>query len=97
MRVAWFENPDNIVYVDVNEFTENFAKETGIGELRAKIEDFKKNPVKGGVILRGTKRTALKLFIPDLEFENHSLDMGDTVWIFIGETYPAYCLYWQQE
>ena len=34
MRREWFENPDNIVYADTNEFADNFGKETGISDLR---------------------------------------------------------------
>ena len=66
MRVEWFENQDNVVYANIDEFADNFGKETGISDLRGKIEDFRANPVKKGVILRGIKRSALKLFIPDM-------------------------------
>ena len=48
------------------------------------------------MILKGTKRAALKLFIPDMVFDKH-IDMGETVWVYIGEMYPAYCLYWPME
>lgn len=95
MRVEWFENQDNVVYADIDEFADNFGKETGISDLRGKIEDFRENPVKEGMILRGIKRSALKLFIPDMVFDKH-IDMGENVWVFIGESYPAYCLYWSQ-
>lgn len=95
MRVKWFENPDNIVYVDIEQFADNFGKETGISNLRGKIEEFRANPVPEGVTLTGVKRTAVKLFIPDLVFDKH-LDMGETVWLFMGEMYPAYCIYWPQ-
>ena len=29
MKKAWFENPDNVVYADIDEFADNFGKETG--------------------------------------------------------------------
>lgn len=95
MRAEWFENPDNVVYADVNEFADNFGKETGISDLRGKIENFRADPAREGVILRGIKRSALKLFVPDMVFGRH-IEMGETVWVYIGETYPAYCLYWPQ-
>ena len=95
MREEWFENQETVVYADIDEFADNFGKETGISDLRGKIEDFKANPVKEGMILRGIKRSALKLFIPDMVFDKH-IDMGESVWVFIGESYPAYCLYWPQ-
>ena len=96
MRVEWFENQDNVVYANIDEFADNFGKETGISDLRSKIEEFRANPVKEGLILRGKKRSALKLFIPDMVFDKH-IDMGESVWVYIGESYPAYCLYWSQE
>ncbi len=36
MRLAWLKNPDNVVYADINEFADNFGKETGISGLRKK-------------------------------------------------------------
>lgn len=45
-----------------------------------------------GDVLKGKKRSALKLFIPDMLFDKH-IEMGENVWVFIGETYPAYCIY----
>lgn len=94
MRVEWFENPDNVVYVDIDEFAENFGNELGISGLREKIEDFKMNPEKEGKIITGIKRSAVKLFIPDMMFDKH-IEMGESVWLYIGETYPAYCVYWK--
>lgn len=95
MRLAWFRNPDNVVYADINEFADNFGKETGISELRKKLEAFRDNPSKDGVYLKGTKRTTLRVFIPDLYFAGEErLDMGDTVWVYMGDYYPCYCVYW---
>ena len=93
MRVEWFENPDNVAYVAIEDFAENFGKEVGISDFRGKIEAFRDNPTPEGVILKGVKRSALKLFVPDMVFDKH-IDMGESVWVYIGETSPAYCLYW---
>ena len=95
MKKAWFENPDNVVYADIDEFADNFGKETGIDGLREKIEDFRENPVKEGVNLKGRKRTSLKLFIPNMLFDE-KMDMGDSVWVYMGENYESYCLYWKE-
>ncbi len=96
MNIAWFKNPDNIVYAKIEEFAPVFEKETGIFDLRKKIEDFKENPKKDGILLRGKKRTSLKLIIPNMYFEDEkdSIDMGDTVWAYLGDNYECYCLYW---
>ena len=89
MKKAWFENPDNVVYADIDEFADNFGKETGIDSLREKIEAFKADPVKEGINLKGRKRTSLKLFIPNMYFDE-KMEMGDTVWALCG-TADAVC------
>lgn len=37
LNVKWFQNPDNISYVNAEEFIDNFAKETGISDLGEQI------------------------------------------------------------
>lgn len=98
MRFGWFQDPDNVVYADVEEFADFFGKETGIENFRAKLEAFKAEPTKEGVLLKGKKRTTVKLFIPDLYFSDKKtkLEMGDTVWVYMGEYYPCHCVYWPQ-
>lgn len=92
MNLNWFKDPDHVVYADVEEFVDNFARETGIEDLRAKIEAFDAHPSKEGLTLKGKKRTSIKLFIPDLVFDEH-IDMGENIWIYMGESYECYCLY----
>ena len=29
--------------------------------------------------------------------KKEKLEMGDTVWVYLGEVYPCYCVYWPQE
>ena len=50
-----------------------------------------------GVNLKGKKRTTLKLFIPNLTFPE-PVEMGENVWIYMGELCPAYCLFtpWEE-
>ena len=38
----------------------------------------------------------MKLFIPDLVFDEH-LDMGETVWLYMGEMNECYALFWPWE
>ncbi len=98
MKSTFFRDPDNVVYADINQFAENFGKETGINDLREKIEAFKANPTKDGEVLKGTKRTAIRLLIPDMFFEGEEkIEMGENVWVYLGEMYEVYCLYWPME
>jgi len=85
-----------VVYADIDEFAGNFEKETGIYNLRGKIEEFRNNPTKDGVNLKGLKRTSLKVFIPNMYFDE-PMEMGDTVWVYMGENYECYCLYWNDQ
>ena len=98
MRFGWFQDPDNVVYADVEEFADHFGEETGIENFRTKLDAFREQPTKEGVLLKGKKRTTVKLFIPDLYFSDKKtkLQMGDTVWVYMGEYYPCYCVYWPQ-
>lgn len=95
MNVNWFKNPDNIVYAEVSDFIPNFAKETGIDDLGKQIQAFREEPSAGGVTLQGKRRTSVKLIVPDLVFDEH-LEMGENVWMYLGENYPCYCLYEKQ-
>ncbi len=92
MNINWFKNPDNVVYADRNEFVDNFEKETGITGLGKAIEEFKANPTPEGVVLKGRKRTSAKIFIPNITF-GEEIEMGENVWLYMGENYECYCLY----
>lgn len=95
MNVNWFKNPDHVVYAPVDEFADNFGKETGIDNLRQKLDDYRADPVAEGVNLKGKRRTTLKLFVPNKVFDE-KIDMGDSVWVFMGENYESYCIYWPE-
>lgn len=96
MRFEWLKNQDNITYVKVDEFAKQFGKQMKVDNLREILDDFKRNPAKEGLLVKGNKRSTFKLFIPDLYFEDQpeKLDMGDSVWVYIGDLYPCYCVYW---
>ena len=89
-NLEWFKT--HVTYVDADKFFDNFSKETGISNLRAKVEDFMKNPIPEGVTLTGTKRTSIRVFAPNVTF-GEEIEMGENPWIFMGDFYPAYCIY----
>ncbi|MBQ1475690.1 MAG: hypothetical protein IIZ21_00230 [Firmicutes bacterium] len=96
MTLEWFKNPDHVVYVEKEKFVDNFAKETGIPNLRKEIDEFEERPTAEGKIVKGTRRTSLRLLVPNMMFGG-DMDMGDNVWIYLGEYYPAYCIYEDQD
>ncbi|MCQ2554305.1 MAG: hypothetical protein MJ171_01465 [Clostridia bacterium] len=96
MREAWFRKPENIVYVTAEQFADNFGKEVGINNLWEKIEELRANPTEEGIVLRGKNRATIRLFIPNKVF-SEPIIMGENVFVFAGEMYPAYCVYELQE
>ena len=96
MNIKWFQNPDNVVYVNGEEFLPALSKETGASELVSAVTLLRDHPKAEEQLVRGTKRTTMKLFIPNLIF-SQPLEMGENVWIYRGETYPAYCVWWPRE
>ena len=96
MNVNWFKNPDNVVYATVEQFADNFGKETGDPDLKQKLTAFHEDPDFTEANLKGMKRTYLKVFIPNKIFDE-PIDMGDTLWVYLGENYECYCIYWPQE
>jgi hypothetical protein len=96
MNVNWFKNPDHVAYVPVDEFADNFGKETGIPNLGEELNRFRNDPVAEGINIKGRKRTTLKVFIPNKVFDE-KIYMGDNVWVFLGENYESYCIYWPEQ
>ena len=105
MNVAWFKNPDHVAYCKEEEILPKLSRELGINDLalmgayRAaaadlaqRVEAFRKEPSPEGENIKGRKRTTLKLMIPNLTF-SEPVDMGENVWIYMGDLCPAYCLY----
>lgn len=92
MNRTWFENPDHVVYAPQDEVIPRLSRELGIFDLAQRIEHFRKAPTPDGENIKGRKRTTLKLMIPNLVFPE-PIEMGENVWIYMGELCPAYCLY----
>ena len=96
MNIAWFKNPNHVVYTEVENFVGAYERVLGVSRLREQIEAFRAAPSPEGLHIKGKKRTTILLFIPDLVFEE-KLDMGDTVWAYFGEHHECYCIYWPRE
>ena len=92
MRLEWVKDRDNVAYVDAADFFDNFSKEAGVPDLREQVEAFAAAPVKEGITIKGTKRTSLRVFIPNLYF-GEEREMGENPWVYLGDFYPAYCIY----
>lgn len=91
MNISWFKNPDNVVHIHTEVFAERFWEKFGVWDLKSQIDKFKEKPTKEGKIIKGTKRSSIRLFIPDLIFDER-IEAGEKVWVYIGEFYPCYVL-----
>ena len=92
LNLTWIKNPDHVSYCKENEVLPRLARELGIADLAQQVEEFRTHPTAEGVNLKGKKRTTLKLFFPNLTFPE-PVEMGENVWIYMGELCPAYCLF----
>ena len=92
LNLTWIKNPDHVSYCKENEVLPRLARELGIADLAQQVEEFRTHPTAEGVNLKGKKRTTLKLFIPNLTCPE-PVEMGENVWIYMGELCPAYCLF----
>lgn len=88
----WLSQPENVSYCKESEIVPYFARQFGIADLGEWVARLRAEPSAEGFILAGKNRTAVKLFIPDLLF-GEPMEMGENVWVYLGEMYPAYCLY----
>lgn len=89
---TWLSDPNHVVYGQPEELLPRLSRELGIPDLAEQVAAFRRQPVPEGINIRGKKRTALRLFIPNLLF-SEGIEMGENVWIYTGELNPAYCLF----
>lgn len=91
MNVNWFKNPNNIVYMDVDDFISRFEKDLKISNLKNQIEFFRQNPRPEGKVIIGGNQTSIRIFSPKLTFKDR-IEKDENVWIYLGENHPCYCL-----
>ena len=98
LTLNWLKDENNVVYAKQSDIVPVLARDFRIPDLAERIEAFRANPDKDGIIIKGNKRSSVRLFIPDLLFDEH-IEMGESTWLYIGEMYPAYCIFvpWSEE
>lgn len=92
MNIAWFKDPKNLVYIDGTKPMDHFASQFQISNFEEELKAFHEHPAKEGKTLYGEKRTAVKLFVPDLTFEEH-IEMGENIFVYSGVINPCYVFY----
>ena len=83
MNILWLQDPDNLVYV-------NAEKDLPMLERRLKLPGL----AEAAQALRQSP-TYYRLFIPDLLYGRH-IEMGENIFVFLGEMSECYVLYWSQ-
>ena len=92
LNLTWLKDTDHVAYCKEEDILPRLSRELGICDLVDCVAAFRAAPTPEGVNIKGLRRTTLKLFIPNLMFDE-PIDMGENVWIYMGELCPAYCLY----
>ena len=92
LTLNFLKDEENVVYAPEAEIVPQLAADLLIPNLDETIERFRQSPVKEGVVLSGGRRSSVRLFIPNLYFDR-PMDMGENVWLYLGEMSPAYCVY----
>ncbi len=92
LTVSWLTDAENVVYGREDELIPQLAKDLMIPDLMDAVEAFRQAPTREGLVLKGGRRSSVRLFVPDLCFDRH-IDMGENVWLYLGEMSPAYCVY----
>lgn len=92
LTLSYLEDEENVVYGQEEDIVPTLARDLQIPDLLELVARFRQTPVKEGVVIPGGHRSSVRLFIPDLYFGRH-IDMGENVWLYLGEMSPAYCVY----
>jgi len=92
MNIEWFKNPDNLTYIDGTKPMDHLANQFQISNFVEEVNSFHQNPIKEGKTLLGKKRTSIKLFIPDLTFNEH-IEMGENIFVYSGCINNCYVIY----
>lgn len=97
LTLNWLKDQNNVVYAKQSDIVPVLARDLRIPDLAERIEAFRGSPSKEGIIVKGNKRSSARLFIPNLLFDEQ-IEMGESVWLYIGEMYPAYCIFvpWEE-
>ena len=81
MRINWFKDENNLVYIN------------GATQLAEAANELRKHPTPEGFTIKGHGRTSGRLFVPDLAFGEH-IQMGENIFFFMGEMQECYVIYW---
>lgn len=97
LTLNWIKDSKHVEYCKESDLIPRLSKELGIPDLQAQIDGFRAKPAAEGLILRGARRSSVKLFIPNLFF-GEEIDMGENIWLYLGDLQPAYCVYipWEE-
>ena len=93
MNIHWFENEDNLVYINAEKDLTQLERQLQLPGLVTAATELHNHPTKEGYSLKGPRRTTGRLMIPDLIFGTH-IEMGENVFLYRGEMVECYVIYW---
>lgn len=95
MNILWLQDPDNLVYVNAEKDLPMLERRLKLPGLAEAAQTLRQSPTREGLTLKGPRRTSARLFIPDLLYGRH-IEMGENIFVFLGEMSECYVLYWSQ-
>ncbi len=96
MNIHWFENEDNLVYINAEKDLHQLEVQLQLPGLEEAATELHLHPTQEGLSLKGPRRTMARLLIPDLAFGRH-IEMGENVFLYRGEMVECYVIYWIQQ
>lgn len=96
MNIHWFENEDNLVYINAEKDLHRLEVQLQLPGLEEAATELHRHPTPEGLSLKGPRRTMARLLIPDLTFDRH-IEMGENIFLYRGDMVECYVIYWIQQ
>ena len=93
MRINWFKDENNLVYINGATQLAELERTLHFPGLEEAAKEMRKHPTQEGFTINVHCRTSGRLFVPDLAFGEH-IQMGENIFFFMGEMQECYVIYW---
>lgn len=91
MNINWLKDPNHLVCMTVDDFTDTFRRELACTDFKNQIREFQNDTRPGGKMILAGNRISIRIFRPNLSF-SQELENGDDIWVSFGVNQPCYCM-----
>ena len=88
MRINWFKDENNLIYINGATQLTELEKTLHFPGLEEAANELRQHPTAEGFTIKGPKRTSGRLFVPE------HIEMGENIFFFMGEMQECYVIYW---